>query len=144
MNRLAIAESFPAVWIFDLKGSATWPAVCNHGLPCSVAYQSRNRGGSALIFLSLLSPSGSKLGRINSGAACIPGEEDGMTAEMASALIESDFDSFMVKVDKVIGRMSGLTSEDLPDYDYRTAFEDGVGPAQAARCALTEAGFLND
>lgn len=47
-----------------------------------------------------------------------------------------EFDEWMKQVDKILARMTGgLTSEDLADYDYQSAFEDGATPTQAAKSA---------
>ena len=51
------------------------------------------------------------------------------------------FEVWMEKVDDHIEAASGLTMEDLPDWHYYDAFDDGVSPKSAAEAALYEAGF---
>lgn len=50
------------------------------------------------------------------------------------------FDDWMKLVDFHIARMlSGLTSDDLPDYLYRDAYDDGHIPHTVARRAIRAA-----
>ncbi len=57
---------------------------------------------------------------------------------------EADFQQFLAHVDQVVRRMTGMSRDDLPDYDYRTAFEDGVLPGTTARRAIRAARDDND
>jgi hypothetical protein len=49
------------------------------------------------------------------------------------------FAQWMHSVDLTIQRITGLSADDLPDYCYRDAYEDGLSPAQAARRAVRAA-----
>ena len=49
------------------------------------------------------------------------------------------FGTWKAKVDALISAKCGITSDDLPDYCYRDAFEDGATPAQAAKAAIKAA-----
>jgi hypothetical protein len=53
---------------------------------------------------------------------------------------QSGFDSWMARVDAVLGKRCGLSSEDLPDMCYSDMYEDGVSPARAAGRAYRNAG----
>ena len=46
------------------------------------------------------------------------------------------FQQWMRKVDAIIDAITGMSADDLPDYCYADAFEDGVKPATAARRAI--------
>jgi len=50
-----------------------------------------------------------------------------------------EFDRYMARVDRTLIRRYGIDSSDLPDWDYRTAFEDGMAPATAATKAARAA-----
>jgi hypothetical protein len=45
----------------------------------------------------------------------------------------------MHNVDLVIQRIAFISADDLPDYCYRDAYDDGMTPAQAARRAVRAA-----
>jgi hypothetical protein len=50
------------------------------------------------------------------------------------------FEQWMVKVSAAIGKKAGgLDADDLPDFCYRDAYDDGSTPAQAARAAIKAA-----
>lgn len=49
------------------------------------------------------------------------------------------FATWMHEVNRAIERKTGLRSEDLPDYCYRDAFDDGARPAQVAIAAIRAA-----
>jgi hypothetical protein len=49
------------------------------------------------------------------------------------------FDAWMAKVNAIVIRKTGLDADDLPDFCYLDAFEDGASPAQAARDAIRAA-----
>lgn len=55
----------------------------------------------------------------------------------------SDYDlkflAWMRQVNLVLTRNCGLVSEDLPDWRYRDAFDDGYTPKEAAAKALSYA-----
>lgn len=48
------------------------------------------------------------------------------------------FYAFMVKVDAHVDSIVGLSVMDLADYDFASAFEDGVSPKAAAKAAIKE------
>ncbi len=48
------------------------------------------------------------------------------------------FLAYMVKVNAAVNRMMGVSVMDLADYDFSSAFEDGVSPGAAARAAIRE------
>lgn len=50
------------------------------------------------------------------------------------------FEQFMVQVNNALVRLCGMTREDLPDYDYATAFEEKRLPRVTARQAIRAAG----
>ncbi len=49
---------------------------------------------------------------------------------------ENKFTPWLKKVNDIIGKRTGLDLNDLPDFCYRDAFEDGATPSQAARDAI--------
>lgn len=51
----------------------------------------------------------------------------------------SSFDTWMAAVNAAIQRLAYLDADDLPDFDYRSAYEDDATPAQAARAAIANA-----
>ena len=53
---------------------------------------------------------------------------------------EDQFDAWLAAVDNAVVRMAGVGKDDLPDYCYRDAFEDGRAPAAVARSAIRAAG----
>lgn len=55
-----------------------------------------------------------------------------------------EFRDWMSEVDVVISRVCGLTSNDIADWRWRDAFEDGTEPKEAAMEALAEDGFPMD
>ena len=52
-----------------------------------------------------------------------------------------DFEQFMTEVDAVIENVLGVTSEDIEDFCYRDAFDDGESPYDTAMDALDAIGF---
>jgi hypothetical protein len=51
------------------------------------------------------------------------------------------FEEYMRAVDAAIAsKVGGMDSNDLPDYCYRDAYDDGEGPASVARKAIRAAG----
>lgn len=48
------------------------------------------------------------------------------------------FDQWKKKVDDRMEQLCGFTSDDLPDWDYYSAWQDGLGWGTAAKQALTE------
>jgi len=51
---------------------------------------------------------------------------------------DSKFKAWMAKVDAIVFRKAGVGCDDLPDYCYLDAFEDGSSPNQTA-CAVIRA-----
>lgn len=49
------------------------------------------------------------------------------------------FDEWMKQVDSEIEKHFGLSSDDLPDWTYADAFEDGMKPEDAAQEAMSAA-----
>lgn len=49
------------------------------------------------------------------------------------------FDEWMRVVSAAVWRLAGMAADDLPDYCYRDAYEDGVRPVAAARQAVRAA-----
>ena len=52
-----------------------------------------------------------------------------------------DFEQFMAEVDAEIENVLGVTSEDIEDYCYRDAFDNGDSPYETAMEALDAIGF---
>lgn len=50
------------------------------------------------------------------------------------------FEQWMQRVNQILGSTIGLDADDLPDWHYYDAWEDGVPPKEAAREALEYAG----
>jgi len=46
------------------------------------------------------------------------------------------YSAWMKKVDAIIVKKCGLGADDLPDFNYLDAFEDGFSPAAAAKEAI--------
>jgi len=55
--------------------------------------------------------------------------------------VDKTFKEWMDKVDQEIKGVTDLTSEDLPDYMFYDAYEDGVDPAETAAKCLDAAGY---
>lgn len=53
--------------------------------------------------------------------------------------VDLAFDRWMADVDAYFLLRLGLSADDLPDYCYRDAYDDGATPTQAARAALRAA-----
>jgi hypothetical protein len=51
----------------------------------------------------------------------------------------ADFDAWMVSVDKAVIAESGMSYKDLPDWDFRTAFDDGIDPKTVAASVIADA-----
>jgi hypothetical protein len=57
---------------------------------------------------------------------------------------DMNFDDWRKAVDAIIAdRVGGLTSDDLPDVDYRGLYETGKSPEEAARFAVRNAEDLD-
>lgn len=54
---------------------------------------------------------------------------------------QAKFDKWMEKVNVQIASMSGLSADDIEDYGYWDAWDDGISPKSAARDALENAGL---
>jgi hypothetical protein len=53
----------------------------------------------------------------------------------------STFEDWKREVDREVERRIGLSSDDLPDYCYRDAYDAGDAPEDVAIEVLAEAGF---
>lgn len=53
---------------------------------------------------------------------------------------ETTFETFMNKVNNILIRNIMLDSEDLPDIDYYTLYEDGYTPQETVEEVLYESG----
>ena len=51
-----------------------------------------------------------------------------------------DFLTYMTKVDDLLEDACGMTSEELPDYSYRDAFDSGMTAARCSIAAIKNAG----
>ena len=51
------------------------------------------------------------------------------------------FDEWMREVDRAVENRVGLSCYDLPDWNYRDAFEDGMSPGKAARKVIKSEGY---
>jgi Family of unknown function (DUF5419) len=54
--------------------------------------------------------------------------------------MKETFEVWMKEVDRILDTACGLTSQDIPDWMYYDAYEDGVKPTVAAKRALKAAG----
>lgn len=54
------------------------------------------------------------------------------------------FQEWLKEVDRVLIRNSGLSRNDLPDWDYWEAYECEISPEQTAFDLLETEGLLND
>lgn len=52
-----------------------------------------------------------------------------------------DFAAFMTSVDRKIRALCGLEHDDLADFDYASAFNDGMTPGETALAVLDDNGF---
>jgi hypothetical protein len=50
------------------------------------------------------------------------------------------FEQWMLHVNNAMAKLCGMTADDLPDYDYHQAFEEGRLPRVTARQAVRAAG----
>ena len=63
------------------------------------------------------------------------------TAELGAGKTDS-FDNWMKRLDKIIARnWAGLTSDDLIDWSYMDAYEDGLTPSEAYATMVEEGCF---
>ena len=53
----------------------------------------------------------------------------------------SDFDKYMLAVDKELTNICDMVSDDLEDVDYWSMFDSGTEPLDAARYALEYSGY---
>jgi hypothetical protein len=51
------------------------------------------------------------------------------------------YEKWLIKVDNALVVESGTKSDDLPDFDYWSAYTSGASPGGAATSALANAGF---
>lgn len=51
---------------------------------------------------------------------------------------DAKFYAFMKKVDAHVTTLLGVSVMGLADYDFASAFEDGIGPKAAAKAAIRE------
>jgi len=49
-----------------------------------------------------------------------------------------EFKNWFAKVDAIMAAHYGLGAGDLPDWNYRDAFDEGMEPTDAARHAIAE------
>lgn len=54
------------------------------------------------------------------------------------------FDRWMAAVNKIVEDTCGLTTDDLSDYGYRTAYDDGCSPKEVAQAVLDENGWSDE
>jgi hypothetical protein len=54
--------------------------------------------------------------------------------------MKKTFEQWKREVDAAILALCGLTADDLPDYGYADAYEDGKSPKATARAAIKAAG----
>lgn len=62
-----------------------------------------------------------------------------MISRMKAPAANPAYDKWMAKVDAFIARKFGVDSNDLPDWNYLDAFEDGMSPSAAAKAAISAA-----
>lgn len=55
--------------------------------------------------------------------------------------MEKSWRAFMRRVDERLEGMAQLTSDDLPDHDYRDCFDAGMTSTETANAALKAAGW---
>jgi hypothetical protein len=67
--------------------------------------------------------------------------EKAKAADRATRPVNTDFEGWMKALDKAVIAECGLSYQDLPDWDFRAAFDNGIAPEAAARSVLDEAGF---
>ncbi len=61
-------------------------------------------------------------------------------AEKAARPAQSlDFDGWMKALDKAVIAETGMSYQDLPDWDFHTAFSDGIDPVTAAKSVIEDA-----
>lgn len=60
-------------------------------------------------------------------------------AKAAQPAQTQSFDDWMKSLDKVVIRSTGMSYQDLPDWDFRTAFDDGISPEVAAQGVIEDA-----
>ncbi len=57
----------------------------------------------------------------------------------ADRIDSEKFNVWMAKVDALIAKSTGVGADDIPDYCYRDAFDDGASPSSAAKAAIRAA-----
>ena len=58
---------------------------------------------------------------------------------MTDAQYDAKFAVWQAQVAKIIKTVTGLDIDDLPDWDYASAFEEGISPRQAALSVIEDA-----
>lgn len=61
--------------------------------------------------------------------------------EFERVLADIKFDGWISLVEKEVYKLELVQLDDMVDFNYRDAFEDGVDPAEAARMALELHGY---
>jgi hypothetical protein len=51
------------------------------------------------------------------------------------------FEQWKQEVDRAVQSLAGLSADDLEDWGYRDAYDDGMSPKRAAIHALANSGF---
>jgi len=71
----------------------------------------------------------------------VRGREPAMELEMREPWMrEGDFQEWMDRVDAILSRRYGMTSEDLPDCAWRDWHDDGCSARAAAQAAVRAVG----
>ena len=67
--------------------------------------------------------------------------DDKLRKGQPMTMTETEFETWMAKVDANVNTRTGLSVYDLPDMAFREMADDGETPSGAAEAALTEAGW---
>lgn len=86
-----------------------------------------------------------RYGKLTKVAQIVPKDkiayEKAKAADRATRPVNTDFKSWMLALDNAVEATSGLSYKDLPDWDFRTSFDNGDAPGDAAKALLKEAGY---
>ncbi len=54
------------------------------------------------------------------------------------------YEEWMIQVDRVVQKITGVRMDELPDWLSRDAFEDGLTPTEGADECLTQIGYFDE
>lgn len=56
--------------------------------------------------------------------------------------MNTNFENWMRRVDRLLESIYGMTSEDMTDFTWRSCFDDGLSPSDAVACFVEDGDFV--